>query len=130
MTNLYKEVNTNLHEQQELFEMANIQPWESGLKSEINVLFNGKKTSGHQARVKVLLSDNATWFPVPVFKEPNKRLYNKLKQDDKLRVDEVIKYVTKHGELFQQHWNGDITDYELFTALKLKKKSKPKVGAV
>lgn len=122
--NLFEAIKRQLNLTDEaLYEMANIQPWESGLPSEIYCIFNGKNTiKQHASRIKVMTSKG--WFPIPLDKEINTRAYNRLKKEDQYKVDAAVKYVNSHKELFIKHWNGEISDNELFKLLKLKSRAK------
>lgn len=138
MTSLQQELNDSLQEfiltEQELYEMANLHPSDTGLPSEINSIFNGVSTyTQHGPRVKVRTSRG--WIPIAVGKTVYLAVNMKFKDEDMKKINAAIDYVKQHKQSFINHWNGKITDKglmeELFYNKKAKRiKDKPKVGAV
>ena len=118
---LFEELQ-KIHESEELFEMANIHPDESGIQSMLYATFDGAHEPHipHWARVKVR-TKNKGLFPIlldPIVQPLNKNgEYDSLKAEDKELVDEAIEYIKKYRNVFLDHWNGKLKDYELHDIL-------------
>lgn len=112
------------NEKELLWEMTNIRPRVTGLKT---LLYSTPKRKynnyPHGSRIKVELT-NKELFPIMLLNsgsiEPiNKNgEYNKLKQQDKNIINNAIKYVEKWHDAFLAHWNAKIGDIQLSNVLK------------
>ena len=107
-----------------LWEMANIQPRVTGLKSQLYATFDGKSLVSHGPRVKVRTTNYPKGFPIIIDRKLNKVYplnkngeYNKLNSKDKNSIDEALSYIEKHKEEFLVHWNALIGDGQLIRVL-------------
>jgi hypothetical protein len=99
------------------FEMANISPEDSGLKTALHVWYGyASKKLPHGPRVKVTTINHGR-LPIQLTPEVTLAVTKKLKKEDQVIVDTAIVYVASNVKLFLDHWNGDITDKELLTSL-------------
>lgn len=112
------------NEKELLWEMANIRPRVTGLKTLLYSTPKGKYNNyPYGSRIKVELT-NKELFPIMLLNsgsiEPiNKNgEYNKLKQQDKNIINNAIKYVEKWHDAFLAHWNPKIGDIQLSNVLK------------
>lgn len=95
--------------EQELYEMANLHPIDTGLPSALNSIFDGKsKYPQHGARVKVETSRG--WIPITVGKTVFLASRAKFKKEDSVKIEAAIQYIELHKQSFIDHWNGLITD--------------------
>ena len=115
--------NTNifakLFEKSRLVEMANLDPKHTKLRSTLYARFNGKvfETDHNEPHVHVETSSNRKGVPVLIAPKSRNLLkllqIKRIKAADSKLVDEAMTYIEKHYKLFLQHWNGELTDYEL-----------------
>lgn len=113
-----------VEEKELLFEMSNIDPAESGLKTKIHLLSNGANEGlPHWARVKVVLS-NKVWFPIKVNDEGDVEpltkdgAYSKLDSTDKKIVDDAIEYIKRNKDIIMAYWYGKFPEYILHDILR------------
>lgn len=113
------------NEDEELSEMANLQPKTTGLKNQLYSSFDGKTLYSHGPRVKVRTSNIPKGFPIIIDRKLNKVYplnkhgeYDKLDNSDKDAVDAAIPYIEENKEIFLAHWNALIGDEQLRKVLK------------
>jgi len=100
-----------------LFEMANIHPKDTGLETSLHAMYNGAAEGlPHGPRVKVSTKGHGR---VPIQLKPDVKLAveKNLKKEDKDIVNAAISYISSNLTLFQDHWDGNITDKELLNSL-------------
>ena len=103
-----------------LFEMANIHPSDTGLKTSLHAMYNGKAEGlQHGPRVKVTTMKHGR-LPIQLIPEVKLAVEKSLKQEDKDIVTEATSYISSNLQLFLDHWDGKITDYELISRLRQK----------
>lgn len=118
---LSNKILNNLREQ-ELYEMSNISTRESGLKTKLHIIQNGKSRGlQHWIRVKVELSDK-TLFPIKVNNKEvlpinTKGEFDRLDNTDKTIVNKAIEYVKKNKELIIAYWKGQFEEEDLHDIL-------------
>lgn len=125
MKDIVNETIKLLNEEELLYEMANIQPRTTGLKSQLYATFDGEHLCPHGPRVKVRTKNFSKGFPIIINRKTNtiyplnkKGEYNKLEDDDKKAVDEALPYITKNKDVFLTHWNAEIGDEQLRKVLR------------
>ena len=105
-------------EKEQLFEMANLQPRTTGLKTVLYSTFDDDEESYQHSSPRVKIKTiNAGRFPILL--EPsveplnNNGEYDRLKNEDLKIVDEAVEYVKENKESFLSHWYGRIGDEQL-----------------
>ena len=125
MKNVVDETVKLLNEEELLYEMSNIQPRTTGLKSQLYATFDGEHLCPHGPRVKVRTKTFPKGFPIIINRKTNKVYplnkngeYSKLQDDDRKVVDEALPYIIKNKDIFLTHWNAVIGDEQLRKVLK------------
>ncbi len=117
--NLYEEVTNNLVEQEELFEMANIDKDAANLPADLWTEAKSKYRDkpDHKPRVKVE-TKNAGRFPIEISDDPKPLLSTKnLNKEDLRLINGVIPYIKRNTDLFLKLYNGEITEGKFFIEL-------------
>ena len=100
-----------------IFEMANIHPNDTGLKTSLHAMYNGKAENlPHGPRVKVVTMQHGR---VPIQLKPEVKLAvekNLIKEDADI-IKMAISYISSNLQMFLDHWDGKITDKELLNKL-------------
>lgn len=111
-------------ELEKLYEMSNIDPSESGLKTKLHLMPNGASSGmKHWARVKVVLSDKSL-FPIKVNDngdvEPVNKdgAYDRLDSTDKRLVDDAAEYTRINKDIIMAYWYGKFPEYILHDILR------------
>lgn len=102
-----------------LWEMANIDPDETGLPSVIQSLAKGQSRVSHAARVKVY-TPNFKWVPIqidPEVKLPKSMEHKNFQKEDLDCLKPALKYIEKNRDVFLAHWKDQIADYQLHKIL-------------
>lgn len=108
-----------LNNENQLFEMANIHPEESGIKPMLYSTFNGKNKFKHGPRVKVeTINLGLVSILLPDITLDKKYNIKTIENEDKRLINEAIKYIKKNLNVFMNHWNGQIRDDELHDILR------------
>lgn len=104
----------------DLFLRSTISPRESGLKTNIYLMEDGKDGIwGPEPKVKVQLK-NAETFTVllePEVHPANIEEYNALESNNKSIVDNAIDYIKNNIDIVLRYWNGKFDEYELHNIL-------------
>ena len=101
-----------------LFEMANIHSKDTGLKTSLHAMYNGANEGfSHGPRVKVSTNQHGR---IPIQLKPTVKLSveKNLRKEDKDIINDAISYISSNLDLFLDHWNGKITDFELISRLR------------
>ena len=104
----------------ELYEMANIQPNRTGIKAVLYSKYDGVNTENNTVP-KIIAKINNESFSIklkPVKIETNT---TKLPIDVIYKINEILEYINRNEDLFIEHWNGKIDDVELILALESRK---------
>lgn len=119
LENLLIQYNEEDGDEELLYEMANVDPQDSGLPSELQSLAKGKTRVAHGPRVKVY-TPNFGFIPIALGDKvelPNSMKHKDFQKEDMKNIKAAIKYIEQNKELFLKHWNGEITDKELLNTL-------------
>lgn len=104
-------------ENEYLFEMANVHPNVSGLKTSLHALGNGAAMGlPHGPRVKVTTNQHGM-VPIQLRPEVKLAVTKSLRKEDTDIINVAISYISSNLQLFLDHWDGKIDDKELLNSL-------------
>lgn len=114
---LYKDLLLEENDKDNLFEMSSLSSRETGLKTQLIVMQKDDNNRWkHWVRVKVKLNSSG-YFPILIDPkvEPlnDKGEYNKLKSEDKLIVDQAVKYLKGIKNVIMAYWECKFDEYTL-----------------
>ena len=114
---LYEDLMIEDKDKDSLFEMSSLSSRETGLKTQLNVMKKDDNNRWkHWVRVKVKLN-NGNYFPILIDPkvEPlnEKGEYNKLKSEDKIIVDQAVKYLKSIKDVIMAYWECKFDEYTL-----------------
>lgn len=114
---LYNDLLLEQSDKDCLFEMSSLSSRETGLKTQLNVMQKDDNNRWkHWVRVKVKLNSSG-YFPILIDPkvEPlnSKGEYDKLKTEDKLIVDDAVKYLKSVKDVIMAYWDCKFDEYTL-----------------
>lgn len=100
---------------------STISPKESNLKTNVYLMYDGLNNNiwGSETKVKIQLKNSEIVILLePIIEPQNIEQHNDLELEDKIIVNDAIKYISQNKDIILNYWNGEFEEDVLHNLLR------------